>query len=87
MGYPIKSLADPALRQDFLDLNGDRFPDVVGSAGVQYSDMFGGLGNTRGTLNGDVRQSGSTAFNVSAGAGSPARTARAEPVSRTIART
>ncbi len=59
---------------DFLDLNGDRFPDVVGSAGVQYSDMSGGLGKTRGSLNGDVRQSASTAFNVSAGAGSPART-------------
>jgi RHS repeat-associated protein len=60
---------------DFLDLNGDNFPDVVGSAGIQYSDMNGGLGDTRGNLGaGNVRESDSTAFTVSANAGSPART-------------
>jgi YD repeat-containing protein len=59
---------------DFLDLNGDKFPDVVGPAGIQYSDMAGGLGNTRGTLGGPVRESDSRAFSVSASAGSPART-------------
>ncbi|MGH3859588.1 SpvB/TcaC N-terminal domain-containing protein [Actinokineospora sp.] len=59
---------------DFLDLNGDRFPDVVGSAGVQYSDMVGGLGQTRGSVGGDVRESDSRAYSVSGNAGSPART-------------
>ncbi|WP_051795109.1 polymorphic toxin-type HINT domain-containing protein [Kibdelosporangium aridum] len=60
---------------DFLDLNGDGFPDVVGSAGIQYSDMTGGLGSTRGTLGtGNVRESDSRAFTASANAGSPART-------------
>ncbi|TCO55829.1 SpvB/TcaC N-terminal domain-containing protein [Actinocrispum wychmicini] len=59
---------------DFLDLNGDRFPDVVGSQGIQYSDMAGGLGNTRGSLGGNVRESDSVAATVSASAGSPART-------------
>ncbi|WP_436500390.1 SpvB/TcaC N-terminal domain-containing protein [Actinokineospora sp. HUAS TT18] len=59
---------------DFLDLNGDRFPDAVGSGGVQYSDMIGGLGSTRGSVGGDVRESETKAFSVSAGAGSPART-------------
>ncbi|TDP98132.1 SpvB/TcaC N-terminal domain-containing protein [Labedaea rhizosphaerae] len=59
---------------DFLDLNGDRYPDVVGSGGVQYSDMTGGLGSTRGSLGGNVRESSSTAFTVSASGGSPART-------------
>ncbi|SDU25743.1 SpvB/TcaC N-terminal domain-containing protein [Amycolatopsis keratiniphila] len=59
---------------DFLDLNGDRFPDVVGSSGIQYSDMTGGLGGTRGSLNGTVRDANSVAVSVSAGAGSPART-------------
>ncbi|MGX7826194.1 SpvB/TcaC N-terminal domain-containing protein [Actinokineospora sp. 24-640] len=59
---------------DFLDLNGDRFPDVVGAAGAQYSDMVGGLGATRGSVGGDVRQSESLAYSVSANAGSPART-------------
>ncbi len=78
-GVPIEAGGSAATgtttgQLDFLDLNGDRFPDVVGSAGVQYSDMSGGLGSTRGSLDGDVRESASTAFNVSAGAGSPART-------------
>ncbi|MFJ7215540.1 SpvB/TcaC N-terminal domain-containing protein [Amycolatopsis sp. NPDC098790] len=60
---------------DFLDLNGDRFPDVAGPAGIQYSDVTGGLGTTRGSLGtGSVRESDSTAFTASAGAGSPART-------------
>ncbi|MFC5288550.1 SpvB/TcaC N-terminal domain-containing protein [Actinokineospora guangxiensis] len=59
---------------DFLDLNGDRFPDVVGAAGVQYSDMVGGLGSTRGSVGGEVRRSESLAYSVSANAGSPART-------------
>lgn len=60
---------------DFLDLNGDRYPDVVGSGGIQYSDMNGGLGNTRGSLGGNVRESETTAYTASANAGSPARTA------------
>ncbi|WP_081916179.1 SpvB/TcaC N-terminal domain-containing protein [Saccharothrix sp. NRRL B-16314] len=59
---------------DFLDLNGDRFPDVVGSAGVQYSDMTGGLGDTRGSVGDAVRESDSLAYGVNANAGSPART-------------
>ncbi|WP_109507300.1 SpvB/TcaC N-terminal domain-containing protein [Nocardioides speluncae] len=59
---------------DFLDLNGDRFPDVVGSGGIQYSDMAGGLGSTRGQLGSQVRKSDSIAGTVSASAGSPART-------------
>ena len=59
---------------DFLDLNGDRFPDVVGAKEIQYSDMVGGLGATRGNLNGLVRESDSLAGNVSYSAGSPAGT-------------
>jgi RHS repeat-associated protein len=59
---------------DFLDLNGDRFPDAVGSGGIQYSDMVGGLGGKRGSLREDsVRKGDTTAFTVSANAGSPAR--------------
>ena len=48
--------------------------DVVGSGGVQYSDMTGGLGGTRGSVGGNVRESDSRAYSVSASAGSPART-------------
>lgn len=61
-------------RTDFIDLNGDRFPDVVGSGGIQYSDLNGGLGSTRGSLGSNVRQSESTAYTVSGSGGSPART-------------
>jgi RHS repeat-associated protein len=59
---------------DFLDINGDRFPDVVGSKEIQYSDMDGGLGSTRGTLGGNVRESDSISGGVSLSAGSPVRT-------------
>jgi RHS repeat-associated protein len=59
---------------DFIDLNGDRFPDVVGQGGIQYSDPVGGLGGKRGSLDGNVRESSSLAYSVSANAGSPART-------------
>jgi RHS repeat-associated protein len=78
-GVPIGAGAsvargDSSGEVDFLDLNGDRFPDAAGSGGVQYSDMIGGLGGKRGSLDGKVRESDSTAFTVSANAGSPART-------------
>ncbi|MFC0626017.1 SpvB/TcaC N-terminal domain-containing protein [Kribbella deserti] len=71
---------------DFLDMNGDGFPDVVGSRGIQYTDPTGGLGTTSGlTPDGAVRRSKNIAGNASAGsaartistgrgAGSPGRT-------------
>jgi RHS repeat-associated protein len=53
---------------DFVDLNGDQFPDVVGADGIQYSDPTGGLGSTRGsTPDGAVRKSTNVAGNASAG--------------------
>ncbi|GAB3001725.1 SpvB/TcaC N-terminal domain-containing protein [Saccharothrix stipae] len=58
---------------DFIDMNGDQFPDVVGSGGIQYSDMVGGLGATKGSLpDGAVRRSENVSGNASAG--SAART-------------
>ncbi len=58
---------------DYMDLNGDLFPDVVGADGVQYTDPTGALGDTRGTLpDGAVRRSTNTSGN--ANAGSAART-------------
>ncbi|MER6591182.1 SpvB/TcaC N-terminal domain-containing protein [Micromonospora purpureochromogenes] len=58
---------------DFLDLNGDQFPDVVGAGAVQYTDPDGALGDTRGTLpDGAVRRSTNVSGNASAG--SAART-------------
>ncbi len=42
------SKGDSRSQLDFQDLNGDRFPDVLGNGGVQYSNMYGGLGSLRG---------------------------------------
>jgi RHS repeat-associated protein len=58
---------------DYMDLNGDQFPDAVGAGAVQYTDPTGGLGATRGTLpDGAVRRSTNVSGNASAG--SAART-------------
>lgn len=58
---------------DYVDMNGDGYPDVVGAGGVQYTDPTGVLGATRGALpGGAVRESGTRTGNASAG--SAART-------------
>jgi RHS repeat-associated protein len=58
---------------DYLDLNGDRFPDIVGPGGVQYTDPTGQLGATRSSIpDGAVRRSSNVSGN--AVAGSAART-------------
>ncbi|MCX5389192.1 SpvB/TcaC N-terminal domain-containing protein [Streptomyces sp. NBC_00094] len=58
---------------DYLDMNGDGFPDVVGAGGVQYTDPTGVLGTTRGSVpGGAVRASDTRSGNASAG--SAART-------------
>ncbi|MEU9994643.1 SpvB/TcaC N-terminal domain-containing protein [Streptomyces sp. NPDC050848] len=58
---------------DYLDMNADGFPDVVGAGGVQYTGPTGILGATRGTVpGGKVRESETRSGNASAG--SAART-------------
>jgi RHS repeat-associated protein len=58
---------------DYLDVNGDLFPDAVGAGAIQYTDPGGGLGGTRGVLpDGAVRRSTNVSGNASAG--SAART-------------
>jgi RHS repeat-associated protein len=60
---------------DELDMNGDGFPDVVGSNSIQYTNTVGSLGATatnEPALNGNVRESHSIAWNIGA-AGSPAK--------------
>ncbi|MBC6448672.1 SpvB/TcaC N-terminal domain-containing protein [Actinokineospora xionganensis] len=59
---------------DYLDLNGDRFPDVVGAKEIQFSDATGGLGGGRGTLGGNVRETDNVSGNVSYSAGSESAT-------------
>ena len=58
---------------DFLDMNGDHFPDVVGAGGVQYTDPNGALSDKHGPmLDGAVRKSSNSSGGISAG--SAART-------------
>ncbi|ANN18804.1 sugar-binding protein [Amycolatopsis orientalis] len=59
---------------DYVDLNGDRFPDVVGAKEIQFTDMNGALGSRRGTLGGNVRETDNLSGNVSYSAGSEAAT-------------
>jgi RHS repeat-associated protein len=58
---------------DYLDLNGDAFPDVVGAGSVQFTDPTGTLGSKHGSVpDGAVRRS--TNISGNANAGSAART-------------
>ncbi|MEU3062887.1 SpvB/TcaC N-terminal domain-containing protein [Streptomyces subrutilus] len=59
---------------DYLDLNGDGYPDVVGAKEIQFTDMTGALGATRGTLGGNVREADNVSGNVSLSAGSETAT-------------
>ena len=64
---------DSASELDYLDMNGDHFPDVVGNGRIQYTDPSGALGGQTGSLpDGSVRESHNEAGNASAG--SAART-------------
>ena len=58
---------------DYLDMNGDRFPDIVGNGHVQYTTMVGGLEDTNRAIPGldRVRESDDSAKNIGVG-GSPA---------------
>jgi RHS repeat-associated protein len=58
---------------DFLDLNGDRFPDIVSDGEVQYTTSTGGLDSSSRAVPGlgNPRDSDASATNVGVG-GSPA---------------
>ncbi|MGE5576613.1 MAG: SpvB/TcaC N-terminal domain-containing protein [Syntrophothermus sp.] len=57
---------------DFLDLNGDRFPDILSASKVQYSTMTGGLEESaRAVLPGEVRRNSNTAENGGIGGNVP----------------
>jgi RHS repeat-associated protein len=58
---------------DYIDLNGDGFPDIVGDGGVQYTTMTGGLEPNSHDVTGlgPPRDTHATSWNVGVG-GSPA---------------
>ena len=39
------STGESCIDMDYLDLNGDRYPDIVGTHFVQYRSQWGGLGD------------------------------------------
>jgi len=49
---------------DFMDMNGDRYPDVVSQQMIQYTDARGGLSN-RTASNSQVQKTGSTTTGAS----------------------
>jgi RHS repeat-associated protein len=66
---------DSVSQLDYLDMNGDGFPDVVGANGIQYTDPTGQLGGTRASLpDGSVRKTSTTTGNASAGSAARAVT-------------
>ncbi len=38
------SIGDNTIVTDYMDFNGDRYPDIVGPASIQYRSQWGGLG-------------------------------------------
>ena len=38
------STGDNSIETDYMDLNGDRYPDIIGTDKVQYSQQWGGIG-------------------------------------------
>lgn len=42
-----KSKGTYKLQTDFMDMNGDRYPDIVHETAIQYTKPWGGLGETR----------------------------------------
>ncbi|CAK8710557.1 hypothetical protein GKODMF_00765 [Candidatus Electrothrix gigas] len=56
---------------EFMDMNGDRFPDVVSTSRIQYSPMIGGLeGKSRAVISG-IRESDTEAYNLGLGGNFP----------------
>jgi RHS repeat-associated protein len=64
---------------EFQDLNGDRFPDVIGQGGVQYSRAVGGLeAAKRAPGLGSARKSSNESFSASTSGGGNIATAIAD---------
>ena len=60
-------------RYDMLDINGDRFPDIINGGCVQFTTMLGALeGNCRGIFSGDLRKNKGNSFNFGVGGNYPA---------------
>lgn len=57
---------------DFQDMNGDRFPDVLGKGGTQFSAMTGGLeANVTNNGVGNTRKNNNTSYGGSVGGNVP----------------
>lgn len=55
---------------DFIDMNGDLFPDILGNGGVQYTTVRGGMESsliTQGALDDNVREDSTTTKTLDGG--------------------
>ena len=74
LGGSIAS-GDSTAETDYVDLNGDGFPDVIGDRGIQYTDANGVLGATKTELpERDVRRTSTVSGNANAGSAARAIT-------------
>ena len=60
------SKGDNTIEVDYMDLNGDRYPDIIGTDMVQYSQQWGGVGPVTELKNNAIRH-GSTSHTYSSG--------------------
>ena len=60
------SKGDNTIEVDYMDLNGDRYPDIIGTDMVQYSQQWGGVGPVTELKNNAIRH-GSTSHTNSGG--------------------
>jgi RHS repeat-associated protein len=65
VGLAGASQGDSDSRVDFLDLNGDAFPDVLSEGGVQFTRMTGGLEDRQRSGPGRARHNHNESFNLS----------------------
>jgi RHS repeat-associated protein len=58
------STGDSKSLLDFMDMNGDRFPDVVGKNSIQYTSMTGGLESKSRPVISGIRKTETTSWNL-----------------------
>ena len=63
------SLGNAYIQSDYMDLNGDRYPDIMSTGGVQYSMPWGGIGRLSPLILPEVDHLSATVSNADGTAG------------------
>ncbi len=93
-GIPVASVSMGAsssdgsntILTDYMDLNGDRYPDIIGTSHVQYSNPWGGIGTMQPLLSPEICASSTSSSGQTFGASFliPKRGASGNPKSSKI---